>query len=354
MNDAAGMHPIDARLADPIAFFGDGQSGIGFVGPDVPIDVLLAAQRPFGHLPWRADGVTPWADRWLESSFPFWARSILEQWHDGCFDALDTVVFSRADDASQRLYYYTAELRRRGKLAGPTPGIFDVSFVPRESGLAHTAAAITDLMARLEVSAGSLPGAIARANRVRQQFAVIEDMRSDAGPAYERLGRAALWTDPAAWIEDVTLIPAERDRPRVLLTGSTPPDDRLHEVVEAAGATVVAEVHALAAARLGPEVDPDGEAQALTIARQIREASVAPRAFFDRAGRLLERAKAEAADAVLIWLTREEEGLAWTLPAQIRALMTAGIPVLAVSSSRWQLDDSTAERITGFLSEVSA
>src|SRR5690606_38530408 len=110
------------------------RGGIGFVGPDVPVDVLLASGRPFGHLPWRATGAigaigatgatgaagaTPWADRWLESSFPFWARSILEQWHDGAFDALDTVIFSRADDASQRLYYYVAELKRRGKRGGP-------------------------------------------------------------------------------------------------------------------------------------------------------------------------------------------------------------------------------------------
>ena len=354
MNGTSGMHPIDARLADPMAFFGDGQHGIGFVGPDIPIDVLLAAHRPFGHLPWRADGMTSWADQWLESSFPYWARSILQQWHDGRFDVLDTVVFSRADDASQRLYYYTAELRRRGKLAGPTPQIFDVSFIPRESGLAHTEAAITDLMGRLEVNAGGLPGAIARANRLRQQFAVIEAMRSDAGPAYERLARAALWNYPAAWIEDITLNPAEHDCPRVLLTGSMPPDDRIHRIVEAAGASVVIEFHPLAAARFGPDVNPDGEAPTLTIARQIREASVAPRAFFDRAERLLERAKAVAADAVLIWLTREDEGLAWTLPAQVRALMTAGIPALALPASHWQLDDSTAERITGFLSVVSA
>lgn len=354
MNEATSIHPIAVRLADPMAFFGDGRDGIGFVGPDVPIDVLLAARRPFGHLPWRVDGVTPWADRWLESSFPFWARSILEQWHDGCFDMLDAVVFSRADDASQRLYYYTAELRRRGKLAGPTPVIFDVSFIPRESGLAHTEAAITDLMERLEVSADTLTGGVARANRLRRQFAVIEDMRSDAGPAHERLARAALWNDPAAWIEDITLDPAEHDRRRVLLTGSTPPDDRIHRIVEAAGASVVSEVHALSVARLGPEIDSDGEAPALTVARHVRQASVAPRAFSDPSERVLERARAVTADAVLIWLTREDEGLAWTLPAQVRTLVTAGIPVLALPASRWQLDAAAAERITGFLSVVSA
>src|SRR5690606_10628902 len=68
---------IDGLLADPLAA---SRGGIGFVGPDVPVDVLLASGRPFGHLPWRATGAigaigatgatgaagaTPWADRWL-------------------------------------------------------------------------------------------------------------------------------------------------------------------------------------------------------------------------------------------------------------------------------------------------
>lgn len=183
---------------------------------------------------------------------------------------------------------------------------------------------------------------------------VIEDMRSDAGPVFERLARAALWNDPTVWIEDIDLDPAERARPRILLTGSTPPDERIHEIVEAAGASVVAEFHALAAVRRGRAVSPDGEPSVRTIARQIRESSVSPRAFFDRAERVLERAKAVAADAVLIWLTREDEGLAWTLPAQTRALTAAGIPVLALPASGWHVGDAVAGQITGFLSGVLA
>src|SRR5690606_35990857 len=100
---------------------------------------------------------TPWADRWLESSFPYWSRAILEQWHDGAFDQLETVVFSRADDASQRLYYYVAELQRSGKLRGPAPRMFDIALIPRESSLAHTEGALLELMGALDVEADALP-----------------------------------------------------------------------------------------------------------------------------------------------------------------------------------------------------
>src|SRR5690606_10192842 len=140
---------IDVLLADPLATSRERGEGVGFVGPDVPIDVLLATGKPFGHLPWQAAGATAWADQWLESSFPFWARSILEQWHLGAFDALETVVFTRADDASQRLYYYVAELKRRGKLGGPAAHIFDVALVPRGTSLGHTEQAGVDLMRQI-------------------------------------------------------------------------------------------------------------------------------------------------------------------------------------------------------------
>ena len=97
---------IDAILADPLARSRDCGAGVGFVGLDYPQDVAFALPAPALHLPWRADRPVPFADRWLESSFPGWARSIVEDWSTGAFDALTTVVFSRGDDASQRLYYY--------------------------------------------------------------------------------------------------------------------------------------------------------------------------------------------------------------------------------------------------------
>ena len=61
---------LDAILADPLREARAHGAGVGYVGPDIPLDVLLAAERPVAHLPWHADRATPFADRWLESSFP--------------------------------------------------------------------------------------------------------------------------------------------------------------------------------------------------------------------------------------------------------------------------------------------
>jgi hypothetical protein len=348
VNDSAAVE-IGGRLADPLAAHRGRSDGVGFVGPDVPIEVLIASGRPFGHLPWRADGATPWADRWLESSFPFWSRSILEQWREGEFDALDTVVFSRADDASQRLYYYIAELKRRGKLRGPAPRMFDIALIARESSLAHTEAAVQGLMQALGVTADGLAEAVGRANALRRRCAELESSRAANGPLNERLARASLWTNPCEWIDRVRMPDTSPSAMRILLAGSLPPDDRLHVATEAAGASIVSEAHAMALDRLGPELRTDAEPPARALAQHLRATSIAPRAFLDRAGWIVQRARAARANAVVLWLTREDEALAWTAPLQQRALAAAGLPVLLLAARSWQADDDTTARLQEFV-----
>lgn len=351
MSHANAARAIERRLEDPLAAARGRDDTIGFVGADVPIDVLLASRRPFGHLPWRAAGATPWADRWLESSFPYWARSILEQWHQGAFDALETVVFSRAEDASQRLFYYVAELQRRGALRGPTPRIFDIALVPRESSVAHTAAAILELGRALGVEPGALDAGIEQANRLRRTLADIEHGRTSEGPFHERLLRAALWSDPTRWIGEIVVPEQRMDDHRLLLAGSMPPDDRLHLAVESAGASVVAEAHAHGCGRLGPLVSTGSEPPEWALARQLQHASIGPRAMLDRARWIVARATSARAAGVIIWLTREDEALAWHVPAQTRALDAADIPTLVLPAARWQADDDTLERIAEFCRE---
>src|SRR5690606_2858192 len=144
---------------------------------------------------------------------------------------------------------------------------------------------------------------------------------------------------------------------RLLLAGSMPPDERLHEAAEAAGASIVAESHALALGRLGREIDEASlpasadarDEPVRALAKHLRATSLAPRAFLDRGALVAERARGARADGVVIWLTREDEALAWTAPAQRRALSAAGLPVLPLTARRWQADDDTSERMAEFI-----
>lgn len=332
---------------------GPGAGGIGFVGPDVPADLLLASGRAFGHLPW-ADRPTPWADKWLESSFPRWTRSILEDWHAGRYDDLPQVVFSRADDASQRLYYYVVELRRRGLLGGPKPLVFDCALIRRESSLAHTAAAVRELAGTLEVGEAELVRGIERGNALRGALDRLQAARQAHGPFYERLARAALYSDASRWLAGVVAPSgAGRGGPRVLLAGSVPPDDRLHRAVEAGGADVIAELHVHSLSRLGAAVvlrDDPAEA----IARHVVASSIGPRSFTDRGAQIVAAARAARAQAVVLWQTREEEALAWHVPAQRRALEEAGLPALVMASRDWRAADGATGSIEKFCAEIAS
>jgi hypothetical protein len=341
---ARAHDPVATRLATPLdALRAD---GLGFVGADVPIDLLLASGRPFGHLPWLPDAATPWADQWLESGFPGWSRSILEQWHAGAFDGLHAVVFSRSDDASQRLYYSVRELQQRPLLRGPRPLILDLALVPRASSLAHSAAAIGTLASSLDIEDEALRRGVARADVLRLKFQDLQQQRA-SGVFHERLARAALWSDPAAWIETVQ-VPASTIACRLLLAGSVPPDQRLHQAVEHAGACIIDETHVHGLRRLGMPMPAQESSITLHMARQILGYASGPRVFMDRAAWIVRRAQDARAAGVILWLTREDEGLAWHVPAMRRALAAAGLPALVLPAASWRGDDGAMERIAEF------
>jgi hypothetical protein len=347
------MHEFDGLLAVPLARKA-GSDAVGYVGADMPVEALLASGRSFAHLPWAVAGDTPWADQGLESSLPHWSRSILEQWHSGEFDGLREVVFSRGDDASQRLFYYIRELQRRGQLRGPEPRIFDLALVPRESSLEHSARAVALLVRELGGDPSSLAEGIDRSNAVRDRLDALQRARSAHGPWFERLTRAALWNAPGEWLNRISPpVAGAADRPRLLLAGSVPPDGRLHEAVEAGGASVVAETHGHRLDRFGDAIAPGSEDPARAIARHIMRRSVGPRAHLDHAQWIVQQARGCRATAVVLWLTREDEGLAWQLPAQRAALQAAGIACLALPAAHWQADAGVREQVRVFCGDLT-
>jgi hypothetical protein len=118
-----------------------------------------------------------------------------------------------------------------------------------------------------------------------------------------------------------------------------------------AGASVIAESHPLASGRLGPELALNDEPPERALARHLCAAAIGPRAFFDRAARIVDRARTVRAGAVVLWLTREDEALAWSAPAMQRALANVGLPTLLLPAARWQADDGSLNRIAEFCRE---
>jgi hypothetical protein len=352
MTDTLGT-AITAALTDPLAGFNRAARPIAYVGFDVPVDVLFASGRPFCHLPWRKDRATPNADRWLESAFPGWARSIMEDWLDGAFDMFERVIFTRGDDAAQRLYYYLCELQRRGIARGPTPCIFDLAMIRRESSVAHCERALRELTSGLDIDTDALDAGTRRANRLRAQFIRLDGERRAPGHVYENIARAALFRDLSPLLDGAILPPAPKAR-RVLLAGSVPPDDVFHRAIESSGWNVVGEAHQLGLTRHGAPLLDDGSDPLARLARHCNALGGGARHFGDRAAYLVATARSVAAEAVVLWLTEEDEALAWHVARQRAALADAQIPNLVLTRRRWDGNDGAAGQIRQFLQELSA
>jgi hypothetical protein len=344
---------VESTLADPLAQCRTAAQPLGYVGFDIPLDLLHASGRTFCHLPWQRNRPTPLADRWLESAFPGWARSLVEDWLNGGFDMFDAVVFTRGDDAAQRLYYYLCELRRRGIAGGPEPLIFDVATIRRATSVTHCERAIRSLLARFGVDESALLDGITRANRQRSMFALLAATRSAAGHVYENIARASLFRDLLPVLDGIALTAVAPSR-RLLLAGSVPPDDLLHRAVETTGWNVVGESHQLTLARHGaPLLDYD-RSPVTVLAQHCNAASGGSRDFADRAAGLVTAAQQAAADAVVLWLTEEDEALAWHVARQRAALTQAAVPHLVLTRRRWDGSDNAAAEICRFLQELPA
>ena len=286
---------------------------IGIAGPDLPHEVLLAAGKHGGPLAIAPDRDCPRANRWLESKFAPWAAPLLESWLEGAYDDLDAVLFSRADDSSQRLYYYICELRRLGEAKGPEPLIFDIARIPRDISRDRTVAQVRALAARLGLGDGALEAAIAEANARRAQASPLPD------------------------------------GPRCLLLGSAPPDLRLHSAVENAGFAPLGDTLAQYWMALGGAAEEGTGDPAAAIGTALHARPGGPRSFADPAEVLRQRLAASTPAAVVLWRIEEDEAQCWHLPAEGRALEQSGLPHLVLTRRDWLCCDGAIEEITAFL-----
>jgi hypothetical protein len=343
---------LGAVLGDPLGAARAG-GALGYVGLDIPPDLLLAHAAVNCHLPLGIPRDTSRTSRWLESSFPPWAHSILESWWQGEFHCFDHVIFSRGDDVTHRLYYYICELQRQGRIAGPEPLVFDVARIPRESSRRYTANALRELASRLGVNATALQRGVLKANECRQLFADVRRQRHGSGSFYERLARASLYADARGLLRGWTPNDATPSRGGIILGGSSPPDDRIHLAVEQAGWTVVEEFCDRDLRRLGHEVDATTQDLPRAVAERWLEHHLTPRDFSDGGAALIEAVQRTRAAAAILWCTREDEALAWQVAAQRTALERSGIPALVLVARSWAFDDGADAEINSFLEGVA-
>ena len=334
-----------------------GRRIVGYVGTDIPVELIVAANALPVRLRGNASMATPLADQYLESAFLPETRAIAQQWLNGELDFIDAVVFPRSSDSSQRLYYYLCELQRRKYCSGPVPLLYDLATIARNTSLDHTVNSTLQLATALGVATTELPRALTRVAQRSALLGRMQTLRTQttplAGSIAFRVARASEcdWSDSfdlalAAWLDKP---PTRAAGARILLAGSVPPDERLHLAVEAANGSIVAD---LFETQHSPSQAPHRDAT-VTLA-QRHHLAISPAQQMLRSSRwLASQAEKTRAQGVIVWLIEEDEALPWELAAQISALREANIPVLALTRERWLATDALS-KITNFVGSLTA
>jgi benzoyl-CoA reductase/2-hydroxyglutaryl-CoA dehydratase subunit BcrC/BadD/HgdB len=338
-----------------------GQKVIGFLGPEIPVELIAASGAYPVRLASAVGSGTDTADRYLESTFMPDVRSIAEQYFQGALNFMHSVILPRSNDSAQRLYYYLSDLRAQQFPHAPAPLIFDLAKIPRDSSKLHSRLATQRLAAEIGVVSSALSGAIRQRNHRRELFDRAMQMRQRhigiRGSVMDQAFRSADLCDPdqfdadfGAWLTQAAF---PGSGPRLLLIGSTPPDERLHRAVEEGGGNVVCEGDAYASRSVSSTPIPS-EGTLDAIADHYHALQVSTRAFIDRASTTKKLAESVAADGVIIWLIEEEDALIWDLPGEMAALRASGIATLRLVRRRWDLSDGVLEEIKSFTRGLEA
>lgn len=329
-----------------------GERVIGYVGNDVPVALVLAANALPVRLRAAADREPTSADRFVEHSFAWPQRSIADQWLTGSLDHLHTVIFSRSDDSGQRLYYYLCELQRRGLGAGPRPLLYDVAGLDRQASFEHTLDSTRLLAGQLGSAPHRLEAGLQRvrqreqlAQAVRARRLLPAPLRGSAGWAFE-FATGCDWReafDDAArpWLERSSLLHMPL---RVLLAGDPPPDDQLHLAIEACSASVVRELTESTSASERTQRDA-----LAAIADEFQRRKSPALAMRGNARWLVDEARDHRADAVLLWLSEQDEALPWEIARQVHSLRDAGIPTLLLARQPAHVSAASLTQVMHFL-----
>ena len=369
----AALAELTALAADRTAVAQEwsaaGRPVAGYVGADVPVEVLTAA----GFLPIRLTGdpgAPPVAgDRYLGRGLDPVARSVLTRLLDGAYGPLEALVVSHDCEASLRLFYAVRELHRTEPGIGlPPVHLVDVLHLPHRTTTRYVLAKIRQLRAQVERWSGGpvtdedLAAAVVAHDRVRSLLGQVAGLRRER-PA--RLAGAqaltvvaattALPPERAAGLVEVLLAEAD-DLPeatgrRVFLTGSSHDHPGVYTALQEAGLLVVGEDHdwgdLLHHRLVAPPPDPALLELALAERYQLAGPTAAAASIRKRAAHTAAAARACGAEAVLSYVRVHDDAPRWDFPAQRDA---TGLPAALVdrqSYGRMDLDALGALRTTG-------
>ena len=300
------------------------------------------------------------------------AKSLLESAVAGEFDFASVIVCSRSSEQDYKVFLYLREFARQGLFSSlPPVWLYDLLQTRTPAARAYGLERTRDLYERLSQLAGRCPDeagladAIVESNAARALMRRLLSLRQpqprvSGVMAMTLLGAFSL-VDPPTYAAVMTQAiealeqSAPLTGPRLLLAGAPADGTRLHAVLEAMGAVVVAETGGWGTRSASSDISLGGDPIASIFEHYYEEV---PNPREDRAAEdvWFERVTRAGIDGVVFYLPPDDSVVGWDYPRQRSYADQLGLPSLVVRDdtddpelpSRWR------DRITTLLERASA
>jgi len=351
----------------------NGGKVVGYIGADVPEEMLIAA----GFFPLRITGdprgSTELANRYMEPVFDPMVRSIFNRVLDGTYSFLDHLIIANSSDALVRFFYYLREVKRmEPSLSIPDFYFLDVLHTKFRSSALYNRDRFREFeRALVEWSGKEIPEsayreAIAVCNenrRLLQEIArlrISEPPRLSGATALQIIG-ASMFTMKSAhnrllrqFLSDTQNLPG-REGIRLFVDGTSVDSLQFYEVVETCKCTIVAETTDWGNRYWDDLVSEDRPPlEAIVDRYHLRAPSPSKATVSARVEYCVRKALEAKAQGVVFFILESDDAPSWDYPEQRKALEQQGIPSLCIDMQPYQLTDteSVRRKIESFLGNI--
>ncbi len=346
---------------------------IGYLGHDVPEEVLEA----FGLLTIKISGdpdkAVMLADKLLEKGFDSYIRASFDQIVNGAYQYIDKLVISNSSDAIIRSYYYLRALKEtKTEIQLPDLYFFDFLHSKFRSSALYNRKRLEEFIQQLEKWTGlnlndeNLRNGIHVVNKNLRLLKEVDKLR---GPeqtfihgttALQIIGSSLYMSkeEHSQWLQsflqhsgDLPII----EGPKLYVTGSPHDHTAFYEIVESSGAVIVGEDHDFGARLYEAEVNENvSPIDGIVDKYHLRSASSSQAIISERVETLCNNVKASGAKGVIFYILSSDDAPSWDLPEQKQALEKMGISVLVLEEQTYRLANKQflQRKISEFIEKI--
>ncbi len=354
MSARAELHALYERRH---ALAEGGGAAIGCITHAVPIELILAAGlrpvRLFGN-PSRPPTL---GDRYMEAEMDGEVRSLFDRFLAGDLAGLPLVLLPRVSEQHLQLHYYVAEVRSWEPQANiPPVEIVNVMQTAYWSTGRYVRARLDELAARLAQSGRpitdeSLRRAIAETNSMRRALRALNARRrASSFKGSDMLRITALFGALPArqFLKLAEALAADAGSaaqgPRLMVSGSLQDEPSLYELIEAHGASVVADDHVAGERLFAHLIDEfQDPMDALTDHCQLFVPGLRQYPQRPQDDRFIATCRQARIDAELCVLEDNDDTLGWDWPRRRDRLAALGIPSVLLSGQNYFHPDRAAQ-----------